>query len=200
MTDLAIPDLVVPTASRPRRNPESMAQTPNVQTPNALNELFASAYDDLRVLARSRLRRSNVMTSLDTTGLVHESYLRFVKAGSVSAADRSHFLAYAARVMRSIVVDLIRSRMSERHGGEAQRITLNTGVAESTAMTEEDVIRVDDALEELAKIDPRLVQVVEMRYFAGFSEKEIAAALGVTTRTVSRDWEKARCFLLAALK
>ena len=140
------------------------------------------------------------MTVLDTTALVHESYLRFLRTGDLQVEDRPHFLAYAARVMRSIVVDLIRSRLADRHGGDALHVTLNTEIAESASVREDEVILVNDALEELATIDPRLVKVVEMRYFAGMSEDEIAESLGVSVRTVERDWEKARLFLYRALK
>ncbi len=168
--------------------------------PAAIDGLFASLYEDLRGLAHSRLRRSTPLTSLDTTGLVHESYLRFLKSGSINAHDQRQFLAYASRVMRSIVVDIIRHRMAEKHGGEIKQVTLNTEIGDSVASDEGEVIRIDDALAELAAIEPRLVQVVEMRYFAGFSEKEVAEAMGVTTRTVARDWEKAKFFLSHALK
>jgi len=165
-----------------------------------MNRLFELLYDDLRLLARAKLRRSAPMTVLDTTALVHESYLRFLRTGDLKVEDRPHFLAYAARVMRSIVVDLIRSRLADRHGGDQLHVTLNTEIAESASVREDEVILVNDALEELATIDPRLVKVVEMRYFAGMSEDEIAASLGVSVRTVERDWEKARLFLYRALK
>ena len=166
----------------------------------AMNRLFEVLYDDLRLLARAKLRRSAPMTVLDTTALVHESYLRFLRTGDLKVEDRPHFLAYAARVMRSIVVDLIRSRLADRNGGDALHVTLNTEIAESASVREDEVILVNDALEELATIDPRLVKVVEMRYFAGMSEEEIAESLGVSVRTVERDWEKARLFLYRALK
>jgi RNA polymerase sigma factor (TIGR02999 family) len=177
-----------------------LLQAANKDDPAAVNSLYELLYGDLRVLAKSRLRRTQALTSLETTGLVHESYLRFLKAGDIEISDKSHFLAYAARVMRSIVVDLIRNRMRERHGGDANFITLNTNIAESAHQSEDDVIRIHDALEELAAIDARLVQVVEMRYFAGLTEAETANALGVSTRTVERDWEKARMILYGALK
>ena len=166
----------------------------------AMNRLFEVLYDDLRLLAHAKLRRSAPMTVLDTTALVHESYLRFLRTGDLKVEDRPHFLAYAARVMRSIVVDLIRSRLADRNGGDALHVTLNTEIAESASVREDEVIMVNDALEELATIDPRLVKVVEMRYFAGMSEDEIAESLGVSVRTVERDWEKARLFLYRALR
>jgi RNA polymerase sigma factor (TIGR02999 family) len=177
-----------------------LIQAARADDPAALDRLFSALYDDLRQLARSKLRRATPMTSLDTTALVHESYLRFLKAGELKVEDRPHFLAYAARVMRSIVVDIIRQRMADRRGGDAIQVTLNTNIAESVSARDDEVILVNDALEELGKIDPRLVKVVEMRYFAGMREDEIAESLGVSTRTVERDWEKARLFLYRALK
>jgi RNA polymerase sigma factor (TIGR02999 family) len=177
-----------------------LIQAARADNPGAMDQLFAALYDDLRQLARAKLRRAAPMTSLDTTALVHESYLRFLKAGELKVEDRPHFLAYAARVMRSIVVDIVRSRMTDRRGGDAVQITLNTHISESVSDCDDEVIRVNDALEELGKIDQRLVQVVEMRYFAGMREDEIADSLGVSTRTVERDWEKARLFLYRALK
>ena len=166
----------------------------------ALDRLFEALYADLRQLAHARLRKSPNATLLDTTSLVHESYLRFLKIGELRIVDQPHFFAYAARVMRSIVVDFIRQRMADRRGGGAANITLNTSIADSTPGREDEVLRIHEALEELATIDERLVRVVEMRYFAGMNEDEIALALGTSVRTVSRDWEKARLFLFASLK
>jgi RNA polymerase sigma factor (TIGR02999 family) len=162
--------------------------------------VIALLYDELRRLAASRLRRSGEMTLLDTTSLVHEAWLRFQRAGELDFADRGHFLAYAAKVMRSIVIDAVRSRQADRHGGQALHVTLNTAVGDSVATGEDEVLRIHEALEELASVDPRLGQVVEMRYFGGLSESEIAGCLGLTERTVQRDWQKARLFLADALK
>lgn len=167
---------------------------------DALSGLLAALYDDLHQLARSRLKRSEPITVLDTTALVHESYLRLMQSGALNLNDRGHFLRYAARTMRSIIVDLVRQRRSERHGGKALHVTLNTDIAENAHASEEEIIRVSDALDELAQSDERLVQVVEMRYFAGLTEEEIASSLEVNERTVRRDWQKARLLLMAALK
>ena len=165
----------------------------------ALNEIFATLYPELRALARSRLRRNATLTLLETTGLLHESYLRLVKLGHLNVESRSHFLAYAARTMRSIVVDFARQRMAERHGGGKPEATIDTQVLYERP-GEEEVIRVHEALSDLAKVDERLVRVVEMRYFGGLTEEEVADAMGVTARTVRRDWEKARLMLAVALK
>ncbi len=165
----------------------------------AVDELFGLLYPDLRQLAHSRLRRSGRFTLLDTTVLVHESYLRLFKAGTLEAGDRGQFMAYAARVMRSVVVDFARSRGAERRGGDAIRVELEEGLAEALDPREREVIRIHEALEELATIDERLVRVVEMRYFAGMTEEQVAEALELSRRSVARDWEKARLFLATAL-
>jgi RNA polymerase sigma factor (TIGR02999 family) len=164
-----------------------------------LHEFFASHYEDLRQIAHGRLRRNEKLTLLDTTALVHESYLRLLKAKHIEIGGQSQFLAFAARIMRSIIVDFVRSRRAERRGGDEVRVTLGPEIAQSRAPADE-ILRVNDALDELAKVDGRLVQVVEMRYFGGLEEREIAGILGVTDRTVRRDWEKARMLLLLALE
>ena len=165
---------------------------------DALGELYTLLYPELRRLAHSRVRRSGEMTLLETTSLVHESYLRFEKSGAVAIGERAQFMAYAARVMRSVVVDMVRARHSERRGGDAVHVELDeTNVEATPGPREDEVLRVHESLEELAAIDPRLVEVVEMRYFAGMTEPEVAQVLGVGVRTVARDWEKARLFLHA---
>jgi RNA polymerase sigma factor (TIGR02999 family) len=166
----------------------------------ALNHIFTALYPELHNLARSRLRRATPLTLLDTTALLHESYLRLVKLGQLKVENRAHFLAYAARTMRSIVVDFARSRLAERRGGGAPDLVLDTEIASGVHTPEEEIVRVHDALTDLAAVDERLVRVVEMRYFGGLTEEEIGAALGVTERTVRRDWEKARLLLAIALK
>ena len=166
----------------------------------AMDEVVALLYEDLRRIAGSRLRQSGDITFLDTTALVHESYLRLQRSGGLSFEDRKRFLGYAAKVMRSVVIDAVRARQADRHGGHAMHITLNTQVGDSVAADADDVLRVHEALEELEHVDERLARVVEMRYFGGLSEAEIAECLGVTERTVQRDWQKARMLLAEALR
>jgi len=166
---------------------------------SALRQVFDITYEDLRRMARGRLTPGGRGTLLDTTSLVHESYLRFANAGELQIGDRAHFFRYAGHVMRSVIVDMARARLAERRGGDAQHIALDTDVANRVSDGEEEVVLVHEALEELGEIDPRMVQVVEMRYFAGMTEMEITGALGVTDRTVRRDWEKARLVLAKAL-
>ena len=158
-------------------------------------DLFELLYHELRRLARSRLASGGRNVLLDTTALVHESFLRLQGAGKVNLADRNHFMAYAATAMRSVIVDYVRQRAAEKRGGDVDHVTLDTGVAESIGATDQEIVDVHEALEALGKVDQRLVQVVEMRYFAGLSDDEIGAALGVTGRTVRRDWERARLLL-----
>ncbi|HEV7613940.1 MAG TPA: ECF-type sigma factor [Steroidobacteraceae bacterium] len=164
----------------------------------AIDQLYAVLYPELRVLAHQRLRGSQNAVVLDTTSLVHESYLRFAKAGKIAIEDHQQFLAYAAHVMRSVVVDYVRHAQTQRRGGEHLNVTFDTNLADSIASPADEIIRVNDLLDELAAVDARLVSVVEMRYFAALDNDEIARCLGVTDRTVRRDLEKVRLLLLDA--
>lgn len=166
----------------------------------AMDKLYELLYAELRQIAHAKLRGGHGPTLLDTTSLVHESYLRLVKLEQLRLEDRSHFLAYAARVMRSVVIDLVRESRAERRGGDQVMVTFDTQAANAHPASSDEVLQVHEALEELAAIDERLVRVVEMRYFVGLEMDEIAQALGVGKRTVERDWEKARSFLYASLK
>lgn len=165
----------------------------------AREELFTVLYQDLRRMARSRLRRSETITLLDTTSLVHESYVAYLNARQLRFDDRGKFFAYAASVMRSIIVDEVRRRHTERRGGTAVHVALD-GATGALAQDDDQIVRVHDALGDLAKLDARLASVVEMRYFAGLTEEDIAGVLGVTERTVRRDWDKARTLLFEVLK
>jgi len=166
----------------------------------ARDALFAAAYSELHRLARSRLRDGGRNTLLDTTGLVHESYLRFVSAGELRAEDRKAFFAYASRVMRSIIVNSARERIALKRGGEGRPLTLSTQLAGDVPDQESTIVKVHEALEALEQADPRLAEVAQMRYFGGYSEQEIAETLGISERTVQRDWEKARLILATALR
>ena len=164
----------------------------------AADALYASTYPDLRRLARSRLRASHRQTLLDTCSLVHESYVRFAEASHLRIQDRVHFMRWAAQVMRSVIVDFARRRLAARRGGGAARVTFDVELA-AAAGGEQEILGVHEALARIAAVDPRLTKVVEMRYFGGLTEPEIADALGVTERTVRRDWHKARLLLREAL-
>jgi len=164
--------------------------------------LSAQAYRQLRTIARARLRSGGREALLDTTALVHEAYLRIVASSAGVELDlvrQQSFLAYASRTMRSVIVDFARKRQAERHGGDVFIVTLTGTLAEKRPAAADDIVRVHEALEELAQLDARLAQVVEMRYFGGLSEPEIAQALGISQRTVRRDWEKARLVLARVL-
>ena len=164
--------------------------------------LFEFAYQDLRRMARSRLHASGHHTILDTTALVHETYLRLARSGQLKFPDRARFLVYAGRAMRSIIVDIVRERKSQRRGGDVLRVTMTDNIADGSRSEagEAEIMAVHESLEALAKVDKRMAQVVEMRYFAGMTDAEIGEALGMNERTVRRDWEEARLFLAAALK
>lgn len=165
----------------------------------ARDAVFAAAYPELQRLARARLRDGGRNTVLDTTALVHESYVRLVQAGELRAEDRRAFFGYASQVMRSVIVDSARQRLSERRGGDAQRLTLATDVAHELAPDAEGILRVHEALLQLEQADPRAARMVEMRFFGGYTDAEIAETLAVTARTVQRDWEKAKVLLRAML-
>jgi RNA polymerase sigma factor (TIGR02999 family) len=164
----------------------------------AVDRLYAVLYPELRKLAHQRLRGSPQAVVLDTTSLVHESYLRFANAGEVDMQNQRQFLGYAAHVMRSVVVDYVRHAHAQRRGGGSPHVTLDTALLESIASPSDEIMRVNDLLNELAAVDARLVSVVEMRYFAALDNEEIARCLGVTERTVRRDLEKVRLLLLHA--
>jgi RNA polymerase sigma factor (TIGR02999 family) len=166
----------------------------------ALRVVFDATYAELRGLARARLRKGSRNTMLDTTSLVHEAFLRFADAGRLHIGDRQHFLRYASHVMRSVIVDFVREKLAQRRGGDAVHVTLNSEIGDVISGGESEILKVHEALEELAQHDARLVQVVEMRYFAGMTEAEIAVTLGVNDRTVRRDWQKAKLLLADALK
>ena len=166
----------------------------------ARDALFAAAYEDLRRLARARLRDGGRSTVLETRSLVNECYLRFVGTGQLRAEDRGAFFAYASKVMRSVILNSVRERRAARRGGDAPRLELSTQIEAKLSGDEESVLKVHEALEVLEQADSRLALVAQMRYFGGYSDQEIGQALGVTDRTVRRDWERARLILMEALR
>jgi RNA polymerase sigma factor (TIGR02999 family) len=158
----------------------------------AIGEIYSHLYSDLRSLAHGRIRHMNSRSMLDTTSLVHESYLKLIKTGSLNVTDRNQFLAYASSVMRSVVVDFIRQARAQQRGGGRVQVTLNTNVFDPAEFPADEIMQLNDFLDVLKEVDPRLVTVVEMRYFAALDNTEIAESLGITDRTVRRDLEKAR--------
>jgi RNA polymerase sigma factor (TIGR02999 family) len=165
----------------------------------SVQALFPALYSELRRLARSRLASGGRHTLLDTSALVHEAFLRMQRGNGVDLKDREHFMAYAATTMRSIVIDFVRRRSADRRGGDAEHVTLDTRAGQELGASDDEILDVHEALDTLAKVDARLVRVVEMRYFAGLTDTEIGAALGITDRTVRRDWERARLLLAEVL-
>jgi len=159
----------------------------------AMDRLFSLVYEELRRIAHRQLRLERPGHTLGTTGLVHETYVRLVDQTRVEWRDRGHFFVAAAWAMRRILVDYARRNRAARRGGGTVRLTLNADVP--AAERGEMLLALDEALDRLAALDRRLSQVVECRYFGGLTEQETAEALGVTRRTVQRDWAKARGWL-----
>lgn len=165
----------------------------------AFDRLVPLVYDDLHQIARRHLRRGRPGQTLDTTGLVHEYYLKMADQSGVSWQDRGHFLAVSACAMRQVLISYARKRAAAKRGGGERPVTLEEGripVDDQAAW----LLDVDQALERLASFNPRLGRVVECRFFAGLSEEETAEALEVSVRTVQRDWKRARAWLKEELE
>lgn len=166
--------------------------------PAAAEQLWELTYEELRVIAQRYLYRERADHTLSATALVHEAYLRLVDQTRIEFRDRAHFFAVASKVCRRILVDHARRRSAEKRGGDRARVTLDDAAAAIDARSDE-IVALNEALDRLSELNERLGQVVEMRYFGGLSEEQTAEALGITTRTVRRDWVKARAFLHDAL-
>ena len=171
----------------------------------AFDRLFAHVYDELRALARRRLAAHRRGQTLDTTALVHETYLRLVDGARAGAVDRAHFLALAARAMRFVLVDYARERTAAKRGGGAVGVPLDAvpdvRLADERLADERaaDLLTLADALEQLASFDPRLGELVECRFFGGLTFDEIAELTGRSVPTVKRDWTRARAWLFRSL-
>lgn len=168
----------------------------------ALDELVPLLYTELKAIAHRQLARTRSVDARDativTTALVNEAYLKLVDQSQGSWADRAHFLAVAAVAMRHILIDRARVMASQKRGGDQRQETFETG-ADSADRSSERLLEIDDALERLSHISPRLAKVVECRFYGGLSEEEIASALQITVRTVRRDWVKAKLLLRQSL-
>jgi RNA polymerase sigma factor (TIGR02999 family) len=160
----------------------------------ALERFYARIYPELSGIARSQLGRQSPLTLIDAPSLVNEVYLRIARQESIPGEDRGTFLGYAARVMRSVIIDYIRARGAERRGGDRLRVTLATNVEEEQG-GELDFDELSAELEYLERIDERAYRVVELRFFGGMEIEEIARFLDTSPATVKRDWTKARMFL-----
>jgi RNA polymerase sigma factor (TIGR02999 family) len=164
----------------------------------AREQLFASLYGELHKIARRELRRGGPALTLGATTLLHEAYLNLSKREGAEFPDRPRFLAYASRAMRGLIIDYVRSRQALKRGAAFEITSLPTEVPEQAADAE-GLQRLSDAIEQLATVEPRLAQVVDLKYFGGFSFTDIASMWGLSDRTVQREWEKARLLLHRAL-
>lgn len=160
----------------------------------ALDRVFPLVYHELQRIARAQLGRERAGHTLQATALVNEAYLKLVQRPPSGTADRGHFLGVAARAMRQVLVDHARAWSADKRGGGVAPVTLNEELS-GVGSDPEDILALDEALDRLDALDERLRRVVELRYFAGLQDEEIADVLGVTRRTVQRDWVKARAWL-----
>jgi len=160
----------------------------------AMDRLFPLVYEELRRIARRALRRERTGHTLATTGLVHEAYLRLVDQTRSEYRDRAHFFGIAARAMRQILVDYARRHRAAKRGGAQRVVTLDEG-ALALEDRAETLLALDEALTDLEQVDARLGQIVQCRFFGGLTEDETAEVVGVTARTVRRDWLKAKGWL-----
>ncbi len=166
---------------------------------HAVDRLFPMVYDELRRIAHRQLRGERPDHTLGTTGLVHEAYLKLVDQTRAQLVDRTHFFSVAARAMRRILVSYARQHRALKRGGAATQV----GLSDASLVAAErgdTLVALDEALSRLAEVDERLTQVIECRFFGGLTEEETAEALGVTARTVQRDWVKAKGWLSRALR
>jgi len=163
----------------------------------ALDELIPLVYDELRRVARRYMRRESQGHTLQTSALVNEAYLRLIDQNSVQWQNRAHFFGVAAQLMRRILVDHARSRLRAKRGGGVQMVSLTEQAVADKEVAE--VIALDNALKNLAEMDPRKSQIVEMKFFGGLTTEEVAEVLKVTSRTVEREWRKAKAWLNRAI-
>jgi RNA polymerase sigma factor (TIGR02999 family) len=195
----ASPDILQDTAVNPvPRSPDvtQLLARAHAGDAQALGEAYSAVYDELKRAARAQLRRTR--DAFETTALVHEAYLKLAGGAQLAAVDRNHLLALSARAMRQVLVDDARARKADKRGGGQDALTLTARIdAGERAVVE--VLALDELLGSLHKVDERAAKIVELRYFGGYSEVEIADMLGISDRTLRRDWRKARAFLLSEM-
>ena len=176
----------------------ALAASYELPPPTDADALFNELYSELHRLARRELNRQGSLAGLGATTLLHEAYLSISGKIGLAFADRARFMGYAARVMRGLIIDDVRRRRAQKRGGLVDITTLRTFHAESVA-DPVSLGRISDALDELAKIEPDLAEIVDLKFFCGLSFAEIAALRGVSVRTIQRNWEKARLYLHHAI-
>ncbi|HYV18841.1 MAG TPA: ECF-type sigma factor [Verrucomicrobiae bacterium] len=164
----------------------------------AASALFALLYTELHRLARAQLARNSGAPTLGTTTLLHEAYLAMAGREGTEFPDRARFMAYAARAMRGLILNHARDRHAEKRGGEIDMTPLDEALA-AAVEAEPDLVRVGEALERLSAVEPKLAQVVDLKFFCGFTFSEIGEMWGQSERTVQRQWEKARIYLHSAI-
>ena len=167
--------------------------------PEVMDRLFPLVYEELRRVAHRAVGGERTGHTLGTTGLVHEAYLRLVDQTRIEYRDRAHFFGIAARAMRQILVDYARRHRAGKRGGSQRAISLDDAIV-GVEDRAEALLGLDEALNELESVDPRLGQVVQCRFFGGLTEEETGEALGITARTVRRDWLKAKGWLYHRLR
>lgn len=160
----------------------------------AAEALFAALYAELHRLAKRELARRGLQASLGATTLLHEAYLDMAGRDGPSFPDRARFMGYAARVMRGLIIDHARERHAQKHGGLFEITSLDTQAMEN-AVDHRELVRISETLDELVKVEPALAEIIDLKFFCGFSFTEIAAMRDVSERTVQRNWEKARIYL-----
>jgi RNA polymerase sigma factor (TIGR02999 family) len=169
----------------------------------ALDRLTPLVYDEIRRIAHRYVQREREGQTLQTTALVNEAYLRLAGSANITWQNRAHFYAVTAQVMRRILIDHARRRQYVKHGGETQRVAFEVAISEVGLMSQPraaELLALDEALDELARLDPRKSRVVELRYFGGLSLKETAKVLEVSLMTVRRDWRAAKAWLFRRMK
>jgi RNA polymerase sigma factor (TIGR02999 family) len=159
----------------------------------AANALFDALYSELRQMARRELGRQGVPLTLSATTLLHQAYLEIAPKEGTSFLDKARFMGYAARVMRGLIIDYARNRHAQKRGGQFHITSL--GAEAENAVDDGKLVQVSEALDELAKAEPELAEIVDLRFFCGFTFAEIAAMKSISERTVQRQWEKARIYL-----
>jgi RNA polymerase sigma factor (TIGR02999 family) len=161
--------------------------------------LFSRLYAELHRMARRELVKSGVPVTISATTLLHETYLDMAARDGASFPDRARFMAYAARVMRGLIIDHARSRLAQKRGGRFEFTTMNTDVGEP-CVDDRELSQLSDALDELAQVEPSIAQIVDLKFFCGLSLAEIARLRNVSERTVQRGWDKARIYLYDSLR